>query len=199
MQCGQLAKVRVIEREEMPAIIPALADLRIRVFREYPYLYDGDAEYERAYLSAYEMSDQAIIVGAFDGERLVGAATGTPLGDHHDEFAGAFASSDLDLSRIFYCAESVLLPEYRGQGIGHQFFDEREAHARRLGFTHCCFCAVERGETHPVRPADYSPLDAFWRGRDYRRLEGITARFEWKDTGALEASAKTMQFWMRTL
>ena len=27
-----------------------LADLRIRIFRDYPYLYDGSVEYERDYL-----------------------------------------------------------------------------------------------------------------------------------------------------
>ena len=39
-----------------PALEPwldALGALRIRVFREYPYLYDGTLEYEREYLRTY--------------------------------------------------------------------------------------------------------------------------------------------------
>lgn len=108
------ASIRVLNRQQIKRIIPALADLRISVFRDYPYLYDGDAEYERSYLKAYETSEQAIIVGAFNGGRLIGAATGTPLADHHDEFAEAFAGTGIDIDSTFYCAESVLLSEYRG-------------------------------------------------------------------------------------
>ncbi|HLL24828.1 MAG TPA: GNAT family N-acetyltransferase, partial [Kofleriaceae bacterium] len=41
--------------------LPALAALRIRVFREWPYLYDGSLAYEEAYLASY-VSPDAIVV-----------------------------------------------------------------------------------------------------------------------------------------
>ena len=62
--------------------------LRISVFRDWPYLYDGSLEYERAYLQTYRDSPGALLVGAFDGERLVGASTSTPMEDHAEAFAG---------------------------------------------------------------------------------------------------------------
>lgn len=191
--------VRALNREEISGVIEDLARLRIAVFYEFPYLYDGDHAYETAYLKAYEQSESAIVVAAFDGDQLVGAATGTPMSDHHDEFAGAFASTDHDLNRLFYCAESVLLKRYRGRGLGHVFFDEREAHARRLGYTHCCFCSVIRPEDHPLRPADYQPLDRFWRKRGYDKLDGVVTGYSWKDIGDTQESEKQMQFWHREL
>lgn len=191
--------IRIIEKQDMETVIPDLAELRISVFRDFPYLYDGDLAYETYYLQAYRQSEKAVIVGAFVGERLVGAATGTPLADHHEEFAGAFSGSSLDISRTFYCAESVLLPQWRGQGIGHRFFDEREGFALSNGFTHSCFCAVKRPENHPARPAGYSPLDAFWKSRGYEKADGITAMFSWRDIGESEESEKTMEFWIREL
>ena len=36
---------------EIQAHVDELAALRIRVFRDFPYLYDGDLDYERAYLA----------------------------------------------------------------------------------------------------------------------------------------------------
>jgi GNAT superfamily N-acetyltransferase len=75
---------------------------------------------------------------------MVGAATGMPLTDHADDFAAAFEGADIDMKDVFYCAESVLLSEYRGQGAGHAFFDRREAHAARLGFGKVAFCGVVR-------------------------------------------------------
>lgn len=192
-------RIEALTGEALAAALPDLARLRIEVFRAFPYLYDGDMAYEERYLRAYAESPGAIIVGAFDGDRLVGAATGAPMEDHAAEFAKPFAERGHDLREIFYCGESVLLPAYRGQGAGHAFFDLREARARDLGRRFSCFCAVIRPEDHPLRPADYAPLDAFWRKRGYETIEGMVATFSWRDVGDTEATAKPMQFWMRAL
>ena len=183
----------------LEAALPDVARLRIAVFRDYPYLYDGDAEYEERYLQVYRDSDAAILVGAYDGDTLVGAATGTPMEDHAADFGAALAECGVPLERIFYCAESVLLPAYRGRGIGHRFFDLREDHARALGRTHAAFCGVVRPEGHPARPAEYRPLDVFWRKRGYAPVEGAIAHFRWKELGDAEESDHALQFWMRTL
>lgn len=175
-----------------------VARLRIEVFRAWPYLYDGDLDYERTYLTAYQ-SDGAVVVAAFDGAKIVGASTGAPMTDHADDFAAAFADRPEKLSEIFYCAESVLLPQYRGHGLGHVFFDAREAHARKLGARYCAFCSVIRPQDHPARPADYRPLDGFWRKRGYAPLPGVIAHFSWKDVGEDQQSEKSLQFWMRSL
>ncbi len=196
---AEISDVRPLTGSALEAALDDVARLRIEVFRVWPYLYDGDLEYERAYLQSYRDSDKAIVVGAFDGDTLVGASTGAPLTDHADDFAAAFEGSGLDLTQIFYCAESVLLPAYRGQGVGHKFFDQREGHARALGFTKCAFCSVQRPADHPMRPAQYRPLDAFWRARGYEPLPGAIAQFSWKDVGEEAESQKPLQFWIRDL
>lgn len=190
---------RVLTGTRLEAALDDVAGLRIAVFRDWPYLYDGDQAYERAYLEAYRNSDRAILVGAFDGETLVGASTGAPLGEHADDFAAAFDGQGYDLDDVFYCAESVLLSRYRGQGVGHRFFDLRGAHARALGFGFSAFCAVQRPADHPDRPAGYRPLDAFWRARGYAPLAGAVAQFSWKDLGQDSETRKPLQFWIRAL
>ncbi len=196
---AEVTAVRALTGAALEAALDDVARLRIEVFRAWPYLYDGDLEYERTYLQSYRDSDKAIVVGAFDGNRLVGASTGAPLMDHADDFAAAFDGTGLDLSQIFYCAESVLLPDYRGQGVGHKFFDLREAHARALGFTKCAFCGVQRPSDHPLRPENYRPLDVFWRARGYEPLQGVIAQFSWKDIGEGGETLKPLQFWIRNL
>ena len=190
---------RILTGPDVDAALDDLAALRIAVFRDWPYLYDGDPDYERRYMASYRDSRDAILVGAFDGARLVGAATGTPMEDHAGDFAAAFAGTGYDLADIFYCAESVLLPGYRGQGAGHAFFDAREAHARALGRRYSAFCAVIRPGDHPLRPADYRPLDGFWRRRGYRPLDGVVAHFRWKDIDQPEQTEKPLQFWIKEL
>ncbi|MDX5402168.1 MAG: GNAT family N-acetyltransferase [Rhodobacterales bacterium] len=194
-----MIRVAALTGAALDAALDDVARLRIAVFRDWPYLYDGDLQYERDYLAVYRDNPRAVVVGAFDGDRLVGAATGMPMQDHADDFAAAFEGTGEDLSRLFYCAESVLLPEYRGQGIGHRFFDLREDHARALGLAKAAFCGVIRPADHPLRPAGYAPLDPFWRKRGYRPLAGVVALFSWKDLDQSIATDKALQFWIKTL
>jgi GNAT superfamily N-acetyltransferase len=192
-------RVAPVTGAALEVALPTLARLRIAVFRDWPYLYEGDLAYEEAYLRPYRDSPGAVVVGAWNGDTLVGAATGSPLEDHAGEFGAPFEAAGHDLTTVFYCAESVLLPRYRGQGVGHAFFDAREAHARALGRRWCCFCAVVRPAEHPARPVGYRPLDAFWRKRGYAPLPGVLAQLGWRDIGAAEETAKPLQFWLRAL
>ena len=194
-----MIETRSLRGAALDAALEDVARLRIEVFRDWPYLYDGDPAYEARYLQAYRDSPDALVVGAFDGTRLVGAATGAPMEDHADDFAAAFTDCEIPTRSIFYCAESVLLPAYRGRGLGHAFFDAREAHARALGRSHAAFCSVIRPVDHPLRPADYRPLDGFWRKRGYKELPGAIAHFAWKDVDQAEESAHALQFWFREL
>lgn len=191
--------IRTLTREALAASLDPLADLRIAVFRAFPYLYDGDRAYEQDYLRAYAASSGAIVAGAFDGDRLIGAATAAPMADHAAEFAEPFHARGYDISRIFYFGESVLLPEYRGHGIGHAFFDKREERARELGFAQASFCAVVRPGNHPARPADYAPLDPFWRKRGFAPVEGLIGQFSWRELGEGAETQHDMQFWVKTL
>ncbi len=176
--------------------LDAVAALRLRVFSEFPYLYHGNAEYERDYLAGYAKSPGSVFVLAINGKDAVGCATGLPLTDTHAEFRAPFDKADIAVEDIFYFGESVLEPSFRGYGTGHAFFDEREGHARQLGFQITTFCAVVRPDDHPLRPAEHRPLGPFWCKRGYRPTE-LTAEFAWKDVDQPHETSKTMRFWIR--
>lgn len=184
---------------ELPALLPVLARLRIRVFRDWPYLYDGDLDYEERYLSTFAKSPGAVVVLARDGSEIVGAATGAPLGEHDPAFASPLVAAGYDPRDIFYCAESVLLPEYRGLGAGHAFFDQREAAARAQGCKYSSFCAVIRPPDHPARPSEYRPLDSFWKKRGYTPIADAIVHYAWRDLGGSSETEKPMQVWIKSL
>ena len=180
--------------------LPGLARLRIEVFRAFPYLYDGDLAYEQRYLETYLRSQDSALIAAFDGDRLVGAATALPLADETENIVAPFRRHGFELEHVFYFGESVLLPAFRGRGLGAAFFEEREAWARSLKcFRLACFCAIDRPADHPRRPKDYVPLDAFWQRRGFRRIPDMTTQFSWKDLDEPGESPKRMVYWMKTL
>lgn len=197
-------RVEALSGREIAEALPVLAGLRIKVFREWPYLYDGSLDYEQSYLASFAKAEGAVIVAASDGDRIVGAATAAPLGGHTSAFIPLFAKHGFDPDRIFYFGESVLLEQYRGQGIGHRFFDLREQAARNasgLGgaFTHTGFCGVVRPADHPLRRPEYRPLDPFWIRRGYAKVDGMIGSYSWKDIGEAQETAKPMQFWIKAL
>jgi len=186
--------------DELVKYIPELAQLRIQVFRDWPYLYDGDLAYEEKYLQTYIQAPNSVIVLAFDGDKVVGASTGIPLKYETDEVKKPFIDAGYDVDKVFYCGESVLISSYRGQGAGVAFFDHREAQAREIGgFDYSCFCGVQRPDDHPARPADYVPLDNFWRKRGYEKHPELNTTFSWKELDEDQESPKPMTFWMKKL
>jgi GNAT superfamily N-acetyltransferase len=178
--------------------IPELARLRIEVFRDFPYLYIGDYDYEKKYLQTYIDTPESVIVLAFDGEKVVGASTAIPMQYETDELKKPFLEHGYNLDDVFYCSESVLNKDYRGLGLGVRFFEQREAHAADLGgFKTITFCCVVRPIDHPRRPANYVPLDQFWNKRGYFKHPELKTTYTWKDLDDTEETPKPMTFWLK--
>jgi len=185
---------------EIASVFDDLAQLRITVFRAFPYLYEGSIDYEKEYLKVYSSSANSFLFAVYDGTQMVGATTCIPLLDETPEVQEPFIKAGIDLSSLFYFGESILLPEYRGMGLGHRFFDERETHAR--SFKSCqitCFCSVLRPENHELRPVDYQPLDVFWTKRGYQKEPSLKSKFEWLDIGEELSTQKEMIYWTKQI
>jgi len=56
-------RVQAMPGAAIGAHVGDIAALRIAVFREWPYLYDGDVDYEASYLSTYMRSPDSVVVG----------------------------------------------------------------------------------------------------------------------------------------
>jgi GNAT superfamily N-acetyltransferase len=178
-------------------LLPDLARLRVEVFRDFPYLYDGDIAYEQKYLQVYANTPSAAVIVARDDNRVVGAATCLPLAAEMPGVQKPFLDAGMDVDNIFYFGESVLEKAYRGRGIGVSFFAAREAQA--AGYAMTAFCAVIRPNNHPRRPKNYVPLHDFWRHRGYRPRPELVCTMSWRDIGEDADTAKTLMFWTKDL
>lgn len=185
---------------DIQKVISDLANLRITVFREFPYLYNGSLEYEFEYLQTYIKAPKSFLFAVYKNDKMVGATTCIPLLNETFEVQEPFIKASMNLDKIFYFGESILLPEFRGLGLGNRFFDEREAHSKSFGsYKSTCFCAVKRDENHPLKPANYQPLDQFWLKRGYKKSENLESKFHWQDIDEAKESPKTMIYWTKNI
>ncbi len=196
--------IETLTGEKLKQALPAVAKLRMNVFREWPYLYEGSMEYEQRYVANFASSEGSIVVAALDGDKVIGVSTAAPLRGHIASFVPLFEEHGYDPDKVFYFGESVLLPEYRGRGIGNAFFDWREEHARNSTgpkgpYEHTAFCSVIRPEHHHLKPRGYRALDPFWSKRGYRMVDGMIGKLRWRDIDQPEETEKLMQFWIRPL
>ena len=179
-----------------------LARLRIEIFREYPYLYEGDLAYETEYAASYRDCPDSLLVVAQDRGKVVGISTAFPLVSAMSQsmkLESAFVSHHRPMSDYFYLGESILLPAYRGSGVYKEFFRYREAAAREHGSSHALFFAIERPDSHPAKPPQYQSLEPVWHRFQYQKIPDVIARFSWKEVGIPTLIENTMTAWVKEL
>lgn len=195
----QNIKIKRLKGQSLLPYIPELAKLRIEIFKNYPYLYVGDMEYETNYLKTYIQCPESIMVLVFDNDKVVGASTAIPLEFETIEFQKPFLEHGFNIKDIFYFGESLLLPEYRGQKIYRIYFQEREQAAKEYGCKIAAFCEVYRDVNDPRKPKDYVSLDEVWKYFGFQKQPDLFMFYPWKEVGEETQSEKKLVFWLKDL
>ncbi len=177
-----------------------MTDVCLAAWREYPELYEGNRE---EYLPAFEMcanSPYGVACALFDGEKLIGIAIGTALGDKVSYFAGMLTEHGIAIEKYYYLSELVVLKEYRSRGYGRLLYEELEEVIKRLQcFSKICFCK-DVDSLHPeLKPEDYYDIDPFWISLGYVRHPLLILNFHWRDLITHEIVEHPMSFWTKTI
>lgn len=181
-------------------VLDDVATLRLEIFREYPYLYQGRREDELKYLITYAEAPDACVILAYHGHAVIGAVAGMPLIHEDAQMLDAFAAGiEFPLNVAYYIGELLFLPAYRNCGLGQKLLDRLECHIRSLGRYRTLTCAtVERPDDHPLRTRDYIPITRFLARTGFVRLSGVTTSFMWSETDGVKRD-HPMQFWSKEL
>jgi len=176
-----------------------LATLRLDIFPEYPYLYQGGREDELTYLGTYAEAPDACVIIAYDGSAIIGAATGMPLIHEDAQMLDAFAGTTFPLIEVYYVGELLFRPAYRHCGLGQKLLARLESHIRSRGHYRMLTCAtVERPDNHPLRPRYYTPITRFLARTGFARLSGVATSFMWREIDGVKRD-HPMQFWSKDL
>lgn len=194
-------RLEIFQGKEILQWIDVMAELRIREFREFPYLYVGNIENERKYLEAYANVTDSLFVLAFDGDVVAGISTGVPLGKAQEVLPGGaelLASHGLDVQTFYYYGEIIVAPAYRGRWLASKLFHEQAERVKQLGYSAACGMTVDRGLDHPLRPKDYR--DEYLIGKKMGFVStDIHIELEWPTLaidGSVENLKHSLSFWM---
>lgn len=192
-------EIKLLHSNEALDYIPDLAQLRISIFAEFPYLYNGNMDYEKNYLEKFLQSPDSIIFIASAEDKIAGACTAIPLKDEHEDMQKPFLQRNEAISAYFYLSEILLLPEYRRLGLGNKIINACINYATSLAYPYVCLSTVIRAEDHPRRPLNYHSADLFFQKHGFEKMKNYICKFSWQDWDENQESDKSMQFWRKKL
>jgi len=187
---------QVLKGTQIKLIEKSFADLRITIFREYPYLYEGDLPTEKQYFAMF--GDNTLCIIAKDRSKVVGMIIGTPLQDIFKRLLEPLA--EVSIEKMFYLADILVVKSYRGQRIGHTLFELFEKEVRKIGcFTSIIIREILKSPGDQAKPSDYRSLDSFWDKRGFKKMEGISQQEQWTVIGDDTTSSHTMIYQVKNL
>lgn len=191
-------QLQVLKGSEIQPYIDTLAELRLLIFREYPYLYEGNIQEERNYLKMYYQSKNSFVILVLDKGKPVGTATGVPFNKTPQDFRETFAKNGIPIEGIFYSGELILLKEYRNKGIGSRLYEELEKLVRGK-YEKIAICEVTKAKKDPKRPKDYVPSDRFWSKKGFIRHRQLAMYTSWKKIGGRKKIRHTLVFSLKSI
>ena len=156
-----------------------------RVFYDYPYRYDGKSEGYTESIKEHAKSANGYVVLAMDGEKVVGVATGIPLSESGVTLPG------VDPSSVYYLCELLLLPEYRGQGLGTKMGREIEHFAKEHGYTLLALTSMEA--------PGYTSAHTAFKKLGYTKHPDKYYETSWVHVGETEPTSHRLFFWTRPI
>lgn len=192
---GTVMTIIELSGERVLGYLDQLAGLRLSIFQEYPYLYDGRLEDERRYLGGY--ADHGQVLLAVDSGRVVGAITGMPLVEESELLVEPFRAAGLAPERGYYIGELLFLQRWRHRGWGSRLLARLEELIRLQGdYSYCCFVTVIRPPDHPLQPVGFVPIESFCQHQGYRRLNNTMAQLAWREVDG-QVSNKRLACWYK--
>lgn len=197
-----------LSKENFENYFRDLANMRIKYFSEFPYLYAGSLEYEYPYLSGYLNHKDGRIIVVLEKNQVIGMATGFPLHQNMNNstditkwFRTTAKIHKKEATSCFYLGEVIIKSSMRQNGVAYHLTKFIENDFLNRGYKKSVLITVERDKEHPLAPSRYFPMEYTLKKMKYKEM-GVKEAVIY-DTNQIDGSIKsdtnTMIFWEKTL
>lgn len=162
--------------------IPEVAQFRIKYFRDYPYLYEGNIAEEEKYLKGFCEDSKSLLLLIKDSSgETIAVSTSLPLISNSTILAGVpelFESKGLSPEVFFYYGEVIISLNYRSLGLTRKIFSIQEEYGKSLGLSSISLSTVFRESSDPRRPENYTKHNLIWFKMGFKKTD-IRIDYEW--------------------
>jgi GNAT superfamily N-acetyltransferase len=204
MKNSKKSSLEILSGKQLLPMLDEVARFRLKLFREFPYLYEGTEEYEKNYLQIFVENPHALLILFKINDQIVGIATGLPLhmeGEIFKEAIENFKKAHFNPEQCYYIGEVLVLPEFRGRFFSFKFIKEIENKIKDWGYKYICFMTVVRDKHDPRQPGNYRDLLPLWQRLRYQQTD-ITLNPVYptiQPDGKVLEVANPMIFWIKKL
>ncbi len=194
---------KLLVGNELQNILPFMAQQRMAVFRDYPYLYEGNPNVEHEYLKWFASLPHSSVIMAYLDGKPIGWISGTGFADFDVHFKGSnelLKKNGYDSRKFYYIPEAIIVSEHRDTLLLEELHTLIAKHAKTLHYSALCF-AEESHEQHPLKPADYKGLEELYRVAGYTPTQMIIT-FSWltiQADGSVKDEEHELCYWIKEL
>lgn len=195
--------IKLLTGLALQTLIPFIAQQRIELFAEYPYLYKADEKIEYELQNWFAQLKHSAVAVAYCNDEPVGFLTATSLMDYTEHFNGVdeiFRAAHLEPERYFFCSEFIVLKEHRGHRLSEKLLAAMEEQVKKWGYSAVC-TITEKEDYHPLKPSDYKSYDPLWISLGFVR-SSLTSRFSYHTLqldGSSALQEHTFIYWLKEL
>lgn len=199
-----IMNIEIVVSKDMQPYLGTVSMFRSKYFREFPYLYSIETEYENDYIQSFYHADRAVLFLLKDGSEVVGFSTGRPLLAKTAFIPNVeenFNKVGLDPSEYFYIGETIIDTKYRGKKYYSTIVSTRENYAIDKGYKALCFLAVERDINDARKPQGYKNNSLIFARLGYIKSD-ISVSESWPTIqvdGSVKNQVNTLYFWLKSL
>lgn len=190
-------QIKTFRGEEITPYTKEFIQIVDQIYREYPYLYNGDDKEYEDYLASYSKTKEAMICFAFEGKEVIGIAAGMPMSMTRKSYQKPLLANSYKLDSLFYLGEFGLKPEYHGKGIEEKMYQEIENFALAGQFKELFLFEVESSK--PVAKKSYIPQNDFWKKNGFIRHPELNFVINWVNINEKFESPHLAIYWIKKL
>ncbi len=160
-----MIRIEAFKGSAINPYVQKLAELRVREFYNFPYLYVGTIEEDAHYSQRYAEDEKALLVVAFENNQVIGLYSGIPFNSNMSflhEWEEQALQQDFELEGYYYLGELIVEKTWRNKRIGSQIIEMFFEEINQLGYKKMAGVTAIRPRNHPLRPEGYQDTDEVW-------------------------------------
>lgn len=192
--------LEVLRGKELLSNISKLTKLRLAIYQEYPYLYEGNSAFEESYLSLFANSNESMLIIAKDNHQIIGAISGLPLDMAQKEIREVFIQSEIEIKDYYALCDVIVLKQYRSKGVGSILCEEfLKQLQKKKRYKKLVLWQIVKAPDDPKRPKSYFSPDGFWQKLGFIKNPGLMCFLKWIEISETKESSHRFEFWLRDL